>query len=195
MQESRLARGRRRRSPALAETRSRPIAEYERRPARRAGQGRAEGASLAQELIKAEQRTRLQMLTAPVDGVVQQLAVHTIGGVVTPAQAAAWSIVPADSQLEIEAMISNRDIGFVEAGQDGGDQGRHLQLHPLRAVAGHGAQRVARRHHARQAAGQGEADKPQGARGRQQRAQGPGAGLCRARVARPHAHAGRGQDW
>ena len=27
-------------------------------------------------------------------------------------------IVPADSQLEIEAMISNRDIGFVEAGQE-----------------------------------------------------------------------------
>jgi hemolysin D len=55
-------------------------------------------------------------LTAPVDGVVQQLAVHTVGGVVTPAQALAV-VVPSDSHLEIEAMLSNRDIGFVHPGQ------------------------------------------------------------------------------
>ena len=47
---------------------------------------------------------------------VQQLAIHTIGGVVTPAQAL-MAIVPAETHLEIEAMISNRDIGFVEVGQ------------------------------------------------------------------------------
>jgi hemolysin D len=52
-----------------------------------------------------------------VGGVVQQLAIHTIGGVVTPAQAL-MVIVPDESRLEIEAMISNRDIGFVEVGQD-----------------------------------------------------------------------------
>lgn len=61
-------------------------------------------------------RTKLQHLTAPVDGVVQQLAVHTVGGVVTPAQALAI-VVPSESQLEIEAMLSNRDIGFVHPGQ------------------------------------------------------------------------------
>jgi hemolysin D len=72
---------------------------------------------LAQDVIKAEQRTKLQYLTAPVDGVVQQLAIHTIGGVVTPAQALAV-IVPQESRLEIEAMVPNRDIGFVEINQD-----------------------------------------------------------------------------
>src|SRR5262249_39962866 len=72
---------------------------------------------LAQDLIKAEQKTRLQLLTAPVDGVVQQLAVHTVGGVVTPAQAL-LVIVPSDSRLEIEAMVSNRDVGFVPPGQE-----------------------------------------------------------------------------
>jgi hemolysin D len=36
--------------------------------------------------------------------------------VVTPAQAL-MAIVPAETHLEIEAMISNRDIGFVEVGQ------------------------------------------------------------------------------
>ena len=45
-------------------------------------------------LAKAEQRTKLQLLTAPVDGVVQQLSVHTVGGVVTPAQQLAV-VVPA----------------------------------------------------------------------------------------------------
>jgi hemolysin D len=47
---------------------------------------------------------------------VQQLAVHTIGGVVTPAQQL-MVIVPADARLEAEAMVSNRDIGFVHPGQ------------------------------------------------------------------------------
>jgi hemolysin D len=56
-------------------------------------------------------------LTAPVDGVVQQLAVHTVGGVVTPAQVL-LVVVPSDSRLEIEAMVSNSDIGFVHAGQE-----------------------------------------------------------------------------
>jgi len=59
----------------------------------------------------------LQALTAPVDGAVQQLSVHTIGGVVTPAQAL-LVLVPSDSHLEVEAMLSNRDIGFVHPGQD-----------------------------------------------------------------------------
>jgi hemolysin D len=48
--------------------------------------------------------------------VVQQLAIHTIGGVVTPAQSL-LVVVPSDSRLEIEAMVSNRDIGFVHPGQ------------------------------------------------------------------------------
>jgi hemolysin D len=72
---------------------------------------------LAQDVAKSEQRTRFQGLTAPIDGTVQQLAVHSVGGVVTPAQTL-LSIVPADSKLEIEAMVDNQDIGFVHAGQD-----------------------------------------------------------------------------
>ncbi len=73
-------------------------------------------AGLEQELIKASQRSRLQQLTAPVSGVVQQLAVHTVGGVVTPAQAL-MVVVPQEHNIEVEAMIANKDIGFVFAGQ------------------------------------------------------------------------------
>ncbi|MFQ5488780.1 MAG: HlyD family type I secretion periplasmic adaptor subunit, partial [Gammaproteobacteria bacterium] len=72
---------------------------------------------LRQELVKAKRRSRLQILTAPVSGVVQQLAVHTLGGVVTPAQPL-MIIVPQDHDIEVEAMIANKDIGFVHPGQD-----------------------------------------------------------------------------
>jgi hemolysin D len=72
-------------------------------------------ANAAVETITA--RMKRQILTAPVDGVVQQLAVHTVGGVVTPAQQLAV-VVPSDVVLEVEAMVPNRDIGFVHVGQD-----------------------------------------------------------------------------
>lgn len=73
-------------------------------------------ASLEQERVKAEQRNRLMRLAAPVSGVVQQLAVSTVGGVVTPAQAL-MVIVPREHVLEVEAMLPNKDIGFVNPGQ------------------------------------------------------------------------------
>ena len=70
-----------------------------------------------QELIKAQQRHKLMKLTAPVDGSVQQLAIHTVGGVVTPAQQL-MVIVPTDDPLEVEAFVENKDIGFVNVGQE-----------------------------------------------------------------------------
>lgn len=71
----------------------------------------------SQELVKAETRDKLMRLTAPVDGTVQQLAIHTVGGVVTPAQAL-MVVVPQDNTLEVEAFLENKDIGFVNAGQE-----------------------------------------------------------------------------
>jgi hemolysin D len=102
---------------ALAETRAKVQAEYRRTLFDDLAKAEQKAGGLTQDVIKAEERTKLQLLTAPVDGVVQQLAVHTVGGVVTPAQALAV-VVPADSHIEIEAMVSNRDIGFVHAGQE-----------------------------------------------------------------------------
>lgn len=100
----------------LKETQEKTAAEYRRTAYDGLAKAEQKAAGLAQDVIKAEQRTKLQSLTAPVDGVVQQLAVHTVGGVVTPAQALAV-VVPNESHLEIEAMLSNRDIGFVHQGQ------------------------------------------------------------------------------
>jgi hemolysin D len=101
---------------AIRETRGQAAAEYRHSLSDDLAKSEQKANGLAQDLIKAEQRTRLQLLTAPVDGMVQQLAVHTVGGVVTPAQSL-LVVVPTDSRLEIEAMVSNSDIGFVHAGQ------------------------------------------------------------------------------
>lgn len=72
--------------------------------------------SLEQDLIKAETRDSQQRLTAPIDGVVQQLSVHTVGGIVTPAQQL-LIVAPEAGHLEIEAWIENKDIGFVAQNQ------------------------------------------------------------------------------
>lgn len=69
------------------------------------------------DLAKATARDGLMTLRSPVEGTVQQLAIHTVGGVVTPAQPL-MVIVPKDSKVEIEAVLENRDVGFVEPGQE-----------------------------------------------------------------------------
>lgn len=71
---------------------------------------------LAQESSKASQRERLTSLTAPVDGTVQQLAIHTTGGVVTPAQVL-LVVVPEQAHVTADVTLENKDVGFVNLGQ------------------------------------------------------------------------------
>jgi hemolysin D len=92
------------------------IAEFESGAVNAKIEADKRAANLEQELVKARTRERQQTLTAPVDGTVQQLAVHTVGGVVTPAQAL-MVITPSDYQAEIEAVLENKDVGFVKPGQ------------------------------------------------------------------------------
>jgi hemolysin D len=89
---------------------------YERQVLNDLAEAEKKVAQLAQDLVKAEQKSAERILRSPIDGTVQQLVLHTVGGVVTPAQQL-MVVVPADSHLEAEAMISNRDIGFVSPGQ------------------------------------------------------------------------------
>lgn len=69
-----------------------------------------------EELKKAAEKQKQTALTAPVDGTVQQLAVHTVGGVVKAADAL-MVIVPREAELVVEAQIPGRDIGFIHEGQ------------------------------------------------------------------------------
>lgn len=107
--QSALLEGRRAKEALIAETRRaarETLSENEHR-----------ALSSRQEQIKAAQRARLLTLRAPVSGKVQQLSVHTVGGVVTPGQPL-LAIVPTTGTVEIEAFIQNKDIGFVQEGQD-----------------------------------------------------------------------------
>lgn len=72
-------------------------------------------AALNEELIKAKDLNAKQVLYAPTSGRVQELAVSTIGGVVTEAQQL-MLIVPDEEQLEVEVFLQNKDIGFVQEG-------------------------------------------------------------------------------
>lgn len=90
-------------------------ADFRRNMLNDLSEARQKVATLSQELVKADQRAVLEVLTAPVDGTVQQLRIATLGGVVSPAEAL-MVIVPSGGQVEIEASLSNRDIGFVTPG-------------------------------------------------------------------------------
>ena len=70
-----------------------------------------------EELVKAERRSSLQRLVAPVDGTVAQLAIHTEGGVVEAAKPI-MAVVPSSGQLVAEVKLLNSDIGFVQQGQE-----------------------------------------------------------------------------
>lgn len=70
-----------------------------------------------EEVTKARQMNRFQRLAAPVDGTVQNLEVHTVGGVVEAAKPL-MTVVPARGALEVQAKVLNKDIGFIRVGQE-----------------------------------------------------------------------------
>ena len=70
-----------------------------------------------QDINKAVAHSEQLRIISPVDGVVQQLSVHTVGGVV-PAAQPLMLIVPTGYMVEVEAYVENKDIGFVHTGQN-----------------------------------------------------------------------------
>lgn len=71
--------------------------------------------SLEQELLKNQERNQLEIIRAPVDGTIQQLATHTLGAVLQPAQQL-MAIVPNNHVQLAEIKILNKDIGFIHEG-------------------------------------------------------------------------------
>ncbi len=92
------------------------IAETRRQLLDAAAEGDQKAEALQQEWLKARARQRLMDIRAPIDGTVQQLAVNTIGGVVTPAQVL-MLLVPNRQPVEVDAVLENKDVGFVRPGQ------------------------------------------------------------------------------
>lgn len=106
--EGKLADARHQREAFIAETRKNTADEL--------SQGLKQQQESQQDRLRAGAQKNQFRLTAPVDGTVQQLNVHTLGGVVSAAQPL-MVIVPAQSQVEIEAIVENKDIGFIRQGQ------------------------------------------------------------------------------
>lgn len=73
--------------------------------------------TLRQDLAKAELFERASTLKAPVAGRVQQVEVSTRGEVVQTGKRL-MVVVPDGTALEAEAMLLNKDKGFVREGQD-----------------------------------------------------------------------------
>ncbi|MDE3122924.1 MAG: HlyD family type I secretion periplasmic adaptor subunit, partial [Paracoccaceae bacterium] len=69
-----------------------------------------------EQLVKAENKLARLTLTSPIDGVVQELAVTTLGQVVTTGQQL-MLISPEGSSLRVVALVKNDDIGFIRLGQ------------------------------------------------------------------------------
>lgn len=103
----------------IVETRSR-IAELHTRLRQEAldklGTASAERAEVGKQIMAQDDRVDRLVIAAPVHGIVQEIAVKTIGGVVQPAALVA-KLVPLNDDLIAEIQISPRDIGFVHAGQ------------------------------------------------------------------------------
>lgn len=71
---------------------------------------------LKHQLTKSQFLQQQAKLFAPVSGTIENLAVTTIGGVVSPAQEL-LTLVPQDDELIVEAGLLNKDIGFTYSGQ------------------------------------------------------------------------------
>lgn len=69
-----------------------------------------------QDVERYNAMTRLYTLRSPIDGTVQQLTIHTVGGVVAAAQPL-MQIVPTEGPVVVEAFIENKDKGFIHVGQ------------------------------------------------------------------------------
>jgi hemolysin D len=79
-------------------------------------EGAKADASSRQDARRAGEHSKLMTLVTPVDGTVQQLTVHTVGAAV-PAAQPLMMVVPKEMQVEVEAFLENKDIGFVTEGQ------------------------------------------------------------------------------
>jgi adhesin transport system membrane fusion protein len=77
---------------------------------------RAEWSVVQETLRGAEERVRRTDIRSPVDGVVNALAVNTVGAYVNPGERL-LDIVPSDGKLLIEARVKPSDIAFIAPGQ------------------------------------------------------------------------------
>ena len=77
---------------------------------------RREFDELSQRIRKFEDSLKRTVVRAPVDGVVKEVLVSTVGGVLQPGDTVA-ELVPVGDRLIVEAELPIQDIGYVQVGQ------------------------------------------------------------------------------
>jgi HlyD family secretion protein len=78
---------------------------------------RAKVSELVEKRVSAEDQLKRVDIRAPQDGFVHQLAVHTVGGVITPQGEPLMLIVPEADKLIVEAKVQPQDIDQLHVGQ------------------------------------------------------------------------------
>jgi HlyD family secretion protein len=78
---------------------------------------RAKRSELVEKRVAAEDQLKRVDIRAPQDGFVHELAVHTVGGVITPQGEPLMLIVPEDDKLVVEAKVQPQDIDQLHLGQ------------------------------------------------------------------------------
>lgn len=92
-------------------------ARHARDTARQRVEAEARAATLRHELRQIRARLDRRAITTPIGGTVMDVQVHGPGEVVEPGSAM-MKVVPRDSPLEVQAYVSNRDIGRVRRGDE-----------------------------------------------------------------------------
>lgn len=92
------------------------VADYRKDVMTQLVEAKKQYAAYEEEFKKADETNQQSVITAPVSGRVNQLAVHTLGGVVSEGQSL-MMVVPDDVTMELEVYADNKDIGFIEVGQ------------------------------------------------------------------------------
>jgi len=92
-------------------------AEFRSKALERLNATRDELARVKQRITAGSQRLKRTTLEAPTDGVVQSVAIPTIGGVIEPGETI-LEIVPITESLLVEARIKPEDVAFIRPDQD-----------------------------------------------------------------------------
>ncbi|MEQ1783032.1 MAG: HlyD family type I secretion periplasmic adaptor subunit [Hyphomonadaceae bacterium] len=100
----------------LQRERSQAVEDFRAQVASEMAEAEAIVATRTEGVRKARTREGYQTLLAPVSGTVNDIAVTTLGEVANAGEPIV-TIVPDGEELIVEALILNRDVGFIRAGQ------------------------------------------------------------------------------
>lgn len=121
---------------AEVEPRRTRVEEYQRTKQADLSALEAKADLLEQAATKAERNANIKRVLSPIDGVVQQLTVHTIGAEVTPAQPLLM-VAPLNRSVEVEAHVENKDVAVIRTGQPVGIRIETGQMIPDGRISGH----------------------------------------------------------